>query len=256
MNQGITNSAGHPTFAVFPPGSVVSLVGGGGKTSALFALARRQNAPTIVTTTTRVGLDQIKAADARLSLDEFLRNPNQTLNQKVTWVSQLVPIDGGVKIGGIPEALMTQLIECAQSLAVTVLIEADGAKQRAIKAPESHEPVIPTESNFVIVCIGLSVLDRSATDETVHRLPRYLSLISGKEGDRIEESAILQLLAHPDGSFKSTPDGAEKILLLNQADTPELVTRAAHLGKQALTVGVDRVWIACLKRDEIRCEIR
>lgn len=244
------------SIGVFPPGSVVSLVGGGGKTSALFALARRQNAPAIVTTTTKVGLDQINAADARLSLGKFLIDPHSASGQNVTWVSHLTQLDGTVKIGGVPEPEMTQLIEQAQRFGATVLIEADGAKRRAIKAPDAHEPVIPSESSVVIACIGLSVLDQPATAETVHRLPRYLSCVGGKEGDLIQEEAILRLLTHPAGSFKSAPTDAEKILLLNQADTPELADRAACLGENALSVGVDRVWITCLKRDEFIYEIR
>lgn len=246
----------NPNFGAFPPGSVVSLVGGGGKTSALCALARCQNRPTLITTTTKVGQSQISSADARIRLDEFFAKPGQALDQNVTWVSDLVQLDGTSKIGGVPEAEMTRLIGYAQALGLTVLIEADGAKRRAIKAPEAHEPVVPSESNFVIACIGLSVLDRPATEETVHRLPRYLSCVGGNEGDPIEESAILKLIAHPNGSFKSTPEHAEKILLLNQADTPELSERAIRLGKSALSAGVDRAWVACLKLDEFLYEIR
>ena len=48
--------------------SVVAFVGAGGKTTAMFNLAREFNFPSIITTTTKMGIDQANLADVHVNL--------------------------------------------------------------------------------------------------------------------------------------------------------------------------------------------
>lgn len=249
----LSSSAG---IAILRPGSIVSFVGGGGKTSALFSLARRQRRPVLLTTTTKVGFNQIQAADRILTPRDFSAEPEIVGAERVIWISELHGNGGTGKISGISDADFAELARRAAKFGYSILIEADGAHRRSIKAPEKHEPVIPPETTAVAACIGLSVLDRPATDESVHRLACYLDCVGGQPGEIINEESILRLIAHPEGSFKSTPGSAERILLLNQADNEDLLGRALKIADRALSAAsADRVWITRLNRGEWLCEM-
>ena len=159
-------------IAILWPGSIVSFVGGGGKTSALFSLARRQRRPVLLTTTTKVGFNQIQAADRILTPRDFSTEPEIVGAERVIWVSELHGNGGTGKISGISDADFAELARRAAKFGYSILIEADGAHRRSIKAPEKHEPVIPPETTIVAACIGLSVLDRPATGESATQIGR------------------------------------------------------------------------------------
>lgn len=244
------------SVGVFPPGSIVSLVGGGGKTSALFSLARRQPIPVLLTTTTKVGVRQIEAADLRMTPEAFHADPDCAAAAQSVWVSELTGDPGTQKIIGLSLSEAEKIAAAVKTGNFTLIIEADGAHRRAIKAPADYEPVVPPQTGFVVACIGLSVLDQPADETTVHRLPLFLERTGAEPGAAISEETILNLVRHPLGAFKGTPTGAEKILLLNQADTDALISRADLIAKKALCVGVGRVWVSCLKRNDWIAEYR
>jgi hypothetical protein len=53
---------------------------------------------------------------------------------------------------------MEGLRELAGHHDLPLLIEADGARQKALKAPAAHEPAIPEFVDMVVVLAGLSAL--------------------------------------------------------------------------------------------------
>ena len=61
-------------------------------------------------------------------------------------------------------------------LADKVIVEADGADGRPIKAPEDWEPVIPTFANLVIPVVGLDCVGKPASEDWVFRIERFLAL--------------------------------------------------------------------------------
>ncbi len=110
-----------------------------------------------------------------------------------------------------------------------LLIEADGSRQRPLKAPAAHEPPIPEFSELVVVLAGLSGLGKPNTESFVHR-PEIFGRITGLEqGERISEEAIESVLRHPEGGLKSIPAQARRVALLNQAETPELLSAGGRL---------------------------
>ena len=111
-------------------GHVISLVGGGGKTTLLYALARHYSAQgqrVLVSTTTH-----IRRPDANCAPDEAARD---ALWQAGTYAVAGVPAEGGKLT--MPPHLADWMAE-----ADTVLLEADGAKHHPCKAPAAHEPVL------------------------------------------------------------------------------------------------------------------
>ena len=64
------------------------------------------------------------------------------------------------------------IVDPMRSLADCVLVEADGARSRSLKAPADHEPVIPEFTTLTIVVVGLDVLDQRLDSESVHQASR------------------------------------------------------------------------------------
>jgi probable selenium-dependent hydroxylase accessory protein YqeC len=100
-----------------------------------------------------------------------------------------------------------------------VLVEADGAAGRPLKAPAAHEPVIPASAAVVIGVVGLSVLGKPLADAWVFRSERVGALTGLPAGAAIGESEIAAVLAHSQGILKGAPPRAKLIAFLNQADT-------------------------------------
>jgi molybdenum cofactor cytidylyltransferase len=115
-----------------------------------------------------------------------------------------------------------------------LLIEADGSRQRPLKAPADHEPVIPEFVDAVIVVAGMTGLGKPLTEQFVHR-PEIFARLSGlARRATVTPEALTRLLTHPSGGMKNIPVGARRVALLNQADTPALQALAKMIAEQLL----------------------
>jgi probable selenium-dependent hydroxylase accessory protein YqeC len=104
-----------------------------------------------------------------------------------------------------------------------VLVEADGAAGRPVKAPAGHEPVIPASADLVIGVVGLDSLGRPADEDSVFRLECFLNVTGLALSDEIGLESLQALAAHPEGLFKGCPSGARKVVFYNKADAYEFV---------------------------------
>jgi molybdenum cofactor cytidylyltransferase len=90
-----------------------------------------------------------------------------------------------------------------------------------IKAPAQHEPVIPAWVNHVVVVAGLSALGKPLSPEWVHR-PELFAQVSGLTiGEKVTRESLAKVLGSPAGGLKGIQGHARKILLLNQAYSPD-----------------------------------
>ena len=105
---------------------------------------------------------------------------------------------------------------------IPLFIEADGSRQKPLKAPAGHEPAIPGFVHQVLVVAGLSALGKPLTTDWVHRPERFAAITGLEPGDEITPNTLAQLLLHPQGGLKNIPPGARVTALLNQADNQEL----------------------------------
>jgi molybdenum cofactor cytidylyltransferase len=100
---------------------------------------------------------------------------------------------------------------------------------------------------MVIVVVGISALGQPFTENTVHRLAEYEELSGISPGDVITPQVEARVLTHPNGGLKNIPNTAQKVLMLNQADTDDIQSAAHQVAN--LTVGIfDRVLIASMNR--------
>ncbi|MGO9571407.1 MAG: selenium cofactor biosynthesis protein YqeC [Desulfomonilaceae bacterium] len=200
----------------------VALVGGGGKTSLMYALARELVAhhETVVTTTTTKILPPKSDDSPCLNLLEDDPELFSLAAHLAEWghvtVAQSRDRSSG-KLQGVSAAIIRRCLDVAGR----VLIEADGAAGRPIKAPESWEPVIPDFVDLVIPVVGLECVGKPATEEWVFRLERFLSVTGLGPGEIIGPNVVSRLLSHPEGALKGVPLTARVVPFLNKLDLME-----------------------------------
>ena len=226
----------------------VALVGAGGKTSLMYALARKlvANREKVVTTTTTKILPP--ESDESPCLILLADDPKLTslpvLLSEWGHVTVAQSLDrSSRKLLGVSADVIRRCLDVAGR----VLIETDGAAGRPIKAPESWEPVIPDFVDRVIPVVGLDCIGKPATEEWVFRLERFLSITCVRPGETISPSAVGRLLSHPEGAMKGIPRTAEAMPFLNKLDllksdsgkkeTIEAIMAATNPRIQRLVVG-------------------
>jgi molybdenum cofactor cytidylyltransferase len=235
----------------------LALVGAGGKTTALFQLARELPPPVIVTATTHLHVDQIKLTDSHWvgkNLENLI-DPEDNLRGVMLVTG---PIEGN-RTTGLNKNLIDRLRAVCDDHALPLLIEADGSRQHPLKAPAEHEPPIPEFVETVIVVAGLSGLGKPLTKKYVHRVGRFRRLVQ-LPSERVDESPgegiitpemVVKVLAHPEGGLKNIPAKARLVALLNQADTPELQSIGVKMARDLLAA-FDAVLVGTLEHSNLQ----
>lgn len=198
-----------------PDSRVICLVGAGGKTSTLFALAESYAArgfSVAVTTTTHMG----KPRSPIVTREADLR----PAAGRVTFCAE--PVENAEKVKG------PGFVDKLPELFDVVLIEADGSRRLPIKVPASYEPVLPDTCDTVLVLAGLSALGRPL-GEVCHRLEHALELLDKTPEDPVTEEDIGRLLL--EGYARPFLQKYQGGIVLNQADSPELLVAAKKTGE-------------------------
>ena len=226
----------------------VAFIGAGGKTTAMFQLARQLPTPVIVTATSHLGVWQIPFADKHIITDT--PTALEDIEHRLQGVILVTGSIDGERTRPINNNLLDWLRQFCGYHSIPLLIEADGARQKPLKAWAEQEPPIPSFVEQVLQVVGLSGLGKILNHESVHR-PELFSRLSGLQiGEDITPDALIRVLEHPEGGLKNIPAGARKVALLNQAETPELQA-FAHGMAQPLLSTYHSVVISNLKEEKI-----
>ncbi len=224
---------------------MLSLIGAGGKTTTLFCLADelfREGSRVLVTTTTKI-FKPTKPHVHKLYLAQELT----ALLSKLASIKEpaIVGVGSGLDDAGKLMGLPPGWFETLENEGVVdwILIEADGAASRPFKVPAGHEPVVPDSCPITVWVMGVKVLGKPLTQEWVHRAEQGAALLRVEPGTPVSEEIILNLVGNPSGCFKGVPPRCRKIALINQADTPEEVKQASHLGHEMIRCGIERAII-------------
>ncbi|MFH1446730.1 MAG: selenium cofactor biosynthesis protein YqeC [Chloroflexota bacterium] len=225
----------------------IAFVGAGGKTTALFQLAREFNDVVLITTTTHLGTWQTEYADKHWIVSD--KSEIKLLTNKIDQGIHLItgPVVENDRVSGLSLELMDSIRDLAEELKCPLLIEADGARQKPIKAPAAHEPVIPNWVSHVVVVAGLQVYMKPLTSNWVHRPELFAGLSDIKIGELIKLREIKAVLSHENGGLKGIPLSAQRYLLINQADDDLLQAVGGHLASDLLQV-YSRVGISSLRK--------
>jgi len=199
---------------------VVAFVGGGGKSTAMFRLAREtteRGGHAITTTTTKIFAAQIALAPAHIPSADATRErvaAALAAHRNVLVIGEKNPETG--KADGVSLELFHDLRAWFPD--ACLLNEADGSRMRPFKAPARHEPVIPPETTLVIPVVGADIFGQPLDDEHVHRAELVCALSGASLGASITPEIVARTLAHPDGGRKGVPAGARVVVLINKVD--------------------------------------
>jgi molybdenum cofactor cytidylyltransferase len=225
------------------PGDVVSLVGGGGKSSLMFRLAAEltgQGRKVVTTTTTHIFVHQMSLAptcvfcQAGRPARKILENLRHELrNHDHVLVVGEIETDTG-KAAGIPPGLVDAI--AAMPEVDFVINEADGARMRPFKAPDSHEPVVPTSTTQLVPVVGIDVIGCRLTEDCVHRPARVAELAQVQPGVEVDLEVVSRVLCHPQGGLKGLPPHAGTIAFINKVDAenPAELDQARRLAVRLL----------------------
>jgi probable selenium-dependent hydroxylase accessory protein YqeC len=213
----------------------VHLIGGGGKTTLMFAAAHAlaaEGRSVLTTTTTRILHPEpaqsgcvVLGSDAA-SLVERLRLEFAT-HRHVTAVAP--DPGGGRKVGGLTTALLDALVDAR--VAEHVLVEADGSAGRPLKAHAGHEPVVSPRADLVIAVIGVECVGLPMDDGHVHRAALLRERLGRPEGAVVTAEDVAGIVLRPDGYLARVARDSEVIVFVNQAATPQALDRARRIAE-------------------------
>lgn len=210
------------------PACRVAVVGAGGKTTALFRLAGElraatqsspQSAAVLVTTTTHLSAAQVLAADHHWIATEpaHLEALERSLPAGIIAITGPRDANEPDRLCGLSGRLLESLYELSVRHGLPLLVEADGARQKLLKAPGDHEPSVPDFVEVVIVVANLAALGRPLDAERVHRPERFAALAGVRVGEPVTIQALQAVLLHPAGGLRNIPAHARRVALLNGA---------------------------------------
>lgn len=189
-------------------GRVISLVGGGGKSTVMLFFAMtcaRQGKRVLVTTTTN-----IFHPSATIYAEN--REQIQSLWDQGSIAVIGTPIPGKGKLKEPDPALLNW----AMARADIVFIEADGSKHYPVKAPKDGEPVILPRCDTVLAVMGLSAIGQPLKN-VAFRLPEVIKLLGVEEDHIFNEEDAARILSSSFGSRKAVGD-RKFCVILNQCD--------------------------------------
>lgn len=215
-------------------GDVISIVGGGGKTSTMFKLAEELKSAgkkVLVTTTTAIMMPDKGQYDLFLdasrgdTLESLMEGEDSTWGseQIVVYISSFIRED---KLKG-PELEEVDKI-VAKGYFDYILVEADGARCKPIKAPREGEPLLPSSTTVVVGVIGLDSVGKLVEDDRVHRIEIFCDITGLSVGSVITPESIYKLISHRDGLFKNS-GLSKRYLILNKADNSQRLDYAREI---------------------------
>lgn len=225
---------------------VISFVGGGGKTTTMYALAdifRKNGKKVVVTTSTHLQApsEEIRARN----LKEIRR----------LWESGKIAVIGNdceIKKNLVEEVDVSKSVRkmCMPSPdflqevlreADVILIEADGAKHLPCKVPKKKEPVIISECTDVIAVMGMDALGERL-EKVCFRKELAIQFLNVDVTHRMTPEDLAQILLSDQGSRKSV--GLRNyFIVLNKCDNEKIREQADRICSLLKVQGVKKVML-------------
>lgn len=234
-------------------GDVVSLVGAGGKTTIMYRLGRELvnlGWRVIATTTTMIRPPSVAPKETLVvssDPEEALRLTKEALRQNnlITLATQRLEAENKLK------GIELDLVEELAKLADVVIIEADGAKGRSLKAPAAYEPVVPAITTLFVPVVGVDAVGCTLSEETVHR-PQLVAELTGLTlGQVVHASTIAKLLVHERGALKGAPPSARVMPFINKVQDEAALAIARQIARQIKKApAMERVLIGAAASDD------
>jgi len=216
---------------------IICLVGAGGKTSLMFAMARELAASgnhVITSATTKIfkpSPEETPFLFVSEGTGDFVKTIPDVIHRygHFTLVESPLPER---KLKGVNPELIDKLASLNE--VDHIIVEADGAAQLPLKAPNETEPVIPSKASLVVAVVGLDSLGVELSTDHVFR-PHIVSQLTGLPlGEKVTLDVVAELVVHPKGMAKGAPPHSAIIPFLNKIDIPDGLRKGRALASRIL----------------------
>lgn len=243
---------------------VVSIIGAGGKTSLMFLLAHEladSGHKVLTTTTTKI----YKPTRRESPVTIISRDPDIITKQARLLLKDNFHISAGAdhelsekKVIGLEPAAIERILQA--DLFDYILIEADGAAHRSLKACAHNEPVVPACTDIIVSLVGLDVLGKPLEERWVFRSDLFSSITGLPLGRPVTEESIALILLHDSAKITTNKKSVQRVAFLNKADDARLIDSGKRLAtaiekrnKQIF----QRIIIAALREDPtiLHCKV-
>lgn len=207
----------HEAFSVVR-GDVVAFTGAGGKTSALIGLGYElfdQQWRVLATTTDAIEEEQLQLMPHAMRYSDNPSEISEALSEHGFVFIYDVIQDG--KVYGPAINWTQQVLDTIDS--DVLLIEADVANGRPLKAPLDDEPFIPSEATLVVPIASLSALDQPLDDDHIYNSQAMIDKYGFYEGSNVRSAWIAQVLRDDEFGLRGIPEKSRVVVFINQ--TPE-----------------------------------
>lgn len=201
---------------------VVSFVGGGGKTTAMFHMAEEliPEETVLVTTTTKIGVPSLKSEFKKYYPHDEIENID--LNKYRLIVS------GGPEHGPKITEISDENFKKLYDLVDYVLIEADGSRMKPYKAWRDFEPVIRAETTKTIGVIPVTGILEKLNEEDIFKIELFKEHFGF---DGIFDLQVLKRMIFEDfGIFKGAR--GSKYIYFNHCSCPQDFSKAKMISEE------------------------
>jgi probable selenium-dependent hydroxylase accessory protein YqeC len=213
---------------------VVAVVGAGGKTTLVYALAaeaRARGLRVLVTTTTHMGtLGEATTGPVLVESESEGAAVERDLARALDEHGRATVLGRRLRPDKL-EGLSPERVDALARAADLVLVEADGARGRSLKAPAAHEPVIPASTTLVVVVAALDALGAPLDEVHMHRVDAVARAAGVTAGTTVDAEVMARALADADSYPSRIPARARSAVFLNKADDPAALEAARAVAR-------------------------
>ncbi len=215
---------------------VISLVGGGGKTTLMFSWGRElasHRQGVILTTTTKIWEPGPSPDFIYFVSPDFMPVHEWLARNLATHPCLLIARSRlpNRKLEGLPAEWIEEIMKIPG--VTCMLVEADGAKGHSLKAPRQGEPVVALNTTLLVPVVGIDALGCPLDENHVFRSKLAIQILQKPEGTILNEEMVALLLA---AAFKGSPEGVRVIPFINKIDSPNDLERGRQLGRALLNI--------------------
>ncbi len=194
-------------------GELIAVTGSGGKTSAMFQIAKEyenRGEPIIVTTSTKIGFPQYDFCSRVVEADLFL--PEKEPLFPFPCVAGSIDTASGKITGPSPAYIRDVLWRNGEH---TVIYEADGSKNLPLKLYSLWEPVLTGSDTHIIIIISIAPVGKSVKGN-LHRLELMAEL-----ADKKTDIDFLEYLLIKKDGYLDKAQGKKRTLVINSVNSEQ-----------------------------------
>ena len=209
---------------------MVCLVGAGGKKTAMYALSQSLTGTVALSSTTHMYHYDSKYVNRLISVknQDYLafKGPGKVH----AFYGEKIHKE---RVSGLNEEVLRNIWNSGNY--DTMIIKADGARARLIKAPGVGEPLIPSFANYVIPIFSIKVVGRKLDSSIAHRIDQLSRVMKIEPGEVIQDKHVISLMTSEAGFLKHA-EGKQIIPIINMVDSKVDEQVALRIAEKALAL--------------------